>query len=68
VNSLAYTHDRLRQAISANKDGRAPVQLQIKFGDEYRTIPIDYRGGLRYPRLERDEATPARLDDILKAR
>jgi hypothetical protein len=29
---------------------------------------IDYRGGLRYPRLERDASVPARLDDILTPR
>jgi hypothetical protein len=29
---------------------------------------IDYQGGLRYPKLERDPAAPASLDAILTAR
>ena len=46
----------------------ALVELLIKDGERYRTVKIDYHGGLKYPRLERIEGTPARLDDILAAR
>jgi hypothetical protein len=28
-------------------------------------VRIDYHGGLRYPRFERDASVPAHLDDIL---
>ena len=40
----------------------------MKNGERFRTIRIDYHDGLRYPRLERNAATPARLDDILAPR
>ena len=33
---------------------RRPLELLLKNGDQYRTITIDYREGLRYPHLERD--------------
>lgn len=68
VNGMAYSHARLRDAITANKGGGRPIELQFRIGDQYRTVPIDYRGGLQYPRLERAADVPARLDDILKAR
>jgi len=42
--------------------------LQLRYGDVYRTVALDYRGGLRYPRLERNSSTPALLDDIFRSR
>jgi hypothetical protein len=40
----------------------------VKTGDRYTVAHVDYHGGLRYPHLERDPSTPARLDDILAAK
>ncbi len=62
VNSLGYKAERLSDAITANKDGKAPMTLLVKEGDAYRTVLVDYRGGLRYPRLERIANTPDRLE------
>jgi len=45
-----------------------PIELIVKNGDRFKTVRIDYHDGLRYPRLERNMAMPARLDDILAAR
>ena len=67
VNGEAYSADRLKSAITAAKDG-APVTLIVKAGDKYRVVTIDWKGGLRYPRLERVEGTPDRLGDILSPR
>jgi hypothetical protein len=36
--------------------------------DTFRTVRLDYHGGLRYPHLERVEQTPDRLSAILAAR
>ena len=52
----------------APKTATGPIQLLIKDGKHYRTVTLDYHGGLRYPRLERDPSVPARLDDILAPR
>ncbi|MFZ2329901.1 MAG: peptidase M61, partial [Rhodoferax sp.] len=69
VNGRAYKAEGLAQAITANKTGKAPLALLIRDGDLYRTVTIDYRGGLRYPRLERIPGTPERLDSgVLAAR
>ena len=68
VNGEAFDPDDLKDAIKASATSGAPIDLLIKNKDEYRTVKIDYRGGLRYPHLERIDGTPARLDDILAAR
>ena len=68
VNGVAYDGDRLKEAVTAAKGGKAPIELLVKAGERYRTVPIAYHDGLRYPRFERITGTPARLDDILAAR
>jgi predicted metalloprotease with PDZ domain len=69
VNGEAFDADKLKDAVkAAAKPEGALVELLIKDGSRYRMVKIDYRGGLRYPRLERVAGTPARLDDILAAR
>ena len=68
VNARAFNAEVLRDAIAAAKDGNAPVELLVRHGEWYRTIRIDYRGGLRYPRLERIAGTPDRLGAILAPR
>jgi predicted metalloprotease with PDZ domain len=66
VNSVAYKPELLREAITQAKDGSG-VELLIKANDRYRSVKIDYRDGLRYPKLERIEGTPDRLTEILAA-
>lgn len=68
VNGQAYTSDLLEEAVKANKDGKAPIELMIKEFDRYRTVKLDYRGGLRYPHLERIEGKPDYLTPILTAK
>lgn len=67
VNGIAYDADRLKEAITAAKGG-APLSLIVKDGDHYRVVTIDYRGGLKYPRLERVAGTPDRLSAIYAAK
>jgi hypothetical protein len=67
VNGIAYDADRLKEAITAAKTG-APLSLIVKTGDHFRTVQIDYRGGLRYPKLERIPNSPDRLSAIYAAR
>jgi predicted metalloprotease with PDZ domain len=64
VNGIAYDMDRLKEAITEGKKGGAPLNLLVKSGDHYKTVAIDYHGGLRYPRLERIEGTPDLLSAI----
>jgi predicted metalloprotease with PDZ domain len=53
VNSLAYSHDVLKRAITDAKGGSKAIDLLIRRGDRYQTVSIAYGGGLRWPWLER---------------
>jgi predicted metalloprotease with PDZ domain len=68
VNGRAYKPDLLKQAITANKDGSAPLELLLREGELYRTVRMDWRGGLRFPRLERVEGSEDRLGALLGRR
>jgi predicted metalloprotease with PDZ domain len=68
VNGLAYSAERLQRAMSANKDGSAPIELLMREGERFRTLRVDYRGGVRYPRLEKVEGTTERVMEVLRAR
>ena len=64
VNSTAYTPKVLKDAILAAETDKKPLQLQFRDGKQYKTIPLPYYDGMRYPSLQRVEGTPDRLDDI----
>jgi len=68
VNGRLFREDLLKDAIKAAKDSSRTISLLVVVDDYYRTCNIDYHGGLRYPHLERLEAKPDYLDDLIKAR
>lgn len=69
VNGRAYKAQGLKDAIStAAQPGAAPIALLVKSGDLYMTHEVAYRGGLRYPRLERIEGRPDRLSTLFAPR
>lgn len=67
VDGVAYSIDRLKNAIRDAKQSGASIELLVKNGDRYRTVRMDYHDGLRYPHLERDGGV-ALLDQILAPR
>ena len=68
VNGQAYTRDVLKDAIAAAKTSKSPIQLLLKYQGGYRTVSVDYHGGLRYPHLERIEGTPDYLSEMIAVR
>ena len=68
VGGRAYKAELLKAAITANKGGKAPLELLLREGDTFRTVSLDYRGGLRYPRLERMADSEDRLATVLRRR
>jgi hypothetical protein len=52
VNGEAYSADAIKAALTAAKASTAPIELLVKRGDRYLTVPVDYHGGLRWPWLE----------------
>jgi len=68
VNGEAYDADGLKDAIREGKTSNATLEFLVKDNDRFRPVRIDYHGGPRYPHLERTDAAPARLDQILAPR
>jgi predicted metalloprotease with PDZ domain len=66
VNGTEFSGDAFKDAIVSAKDGKTPVTLLVKDGHEFRTISIDYAGGLRYPHLEKVGAGEGSIDVLLK--
>jgi predicted metalloprotease with PDZ domain len=63
VNGRRWSHDVLREAIRASS--KQPVELLLENGDYYRSYKLDYTGGERFPKLERDTARPDLLTRII---
>ena len=64
VDGRAYDADALKTAITTAATSGKPMELLVKKGDRYLTVPIPYKDGLKYPRLEkvadrRNDARPA---------
>jgi predicted metalloprotease with PDZ domain len=66
VNGTAYDGDVIKEAITAAKAG-APLDLLIQRGTRFQSVSIDYKGGLRWPWLERAApgTAPTGLDLLL---
>lgn len=68
VGGIEYSDERLIAAVRANKGTNAPIKLLVKSGTRFRDVVIDYRGGLRYPRLEKIGTGEGGLDRLLAPR
>ena len=64
INGMVFSADALKGAIAA----KARIELTVKRGERIREVSIDYRGGPRYPRLEKTATGEAGLDRLLMAR
>jgi predicted metalloprotease with PDZ domain len=68
VNGRDFDPDALKAAIKAAAGGGPLPELLVHDGDVYRTVKLDWRGGLRYPRLEKTGSGPGTLDALLAPR
>ncbi|HEY0413971.1 MAG TPA: PDZ domain-containing protein [Allosphingosinicella sp.] len=66
VNGRSFDDDALKAAIRAAAGTREPVHLLVQSGDAYRTLDLDWHGGLRYPRLEPTAGGKGTLDALLR--
>jgi hypothetical protein len=57
----------VRDAVKATKE-RADLELIVENGDYFRTLKVSYRGGGRYPALERIAGKGDVLGEILRGR
>ena len=68
VDGFAFDADLLKSAIRSGTRSGEPLELIVREGARFRTVRIDYHGGLRYPHLVRDASRAALLDQILAPR
>ena len=68
INGRNFDGDALKAAIKSAAAGGAAPTLLVHDGDLYRTVTIDWRGGLRYPRLVKTGAGQGSLDALLAPR
>jgi predicted metalloprotease with PDZ domain len=68
VNGNDFSLEGLRNAISATKEGSGGITLDAVNGSETASYKLDYKGGLRFPHLVRDNSKPDYLMDIAKPR
>jgi predicted metalloprotease with PDZ domain len=66
VNGRRFSTDVLRDAIGATKEGDGRIELLCENADFFRPLTLEYKGGRKYPRLERDETKPDLLTAILR--
>lgn len=65
VDGRAYSDEQLEAAIKAASGGTRPIQLLIRQNDQYRTVAVQWNGGLRYPHLEKVGKGESGLDRLL---
>ena len=68
VNGRDFDPDALKDAIKAAAGNGPAPELLIHDGDLYRTVKLDWHGGLRYPRLEKVGTGQGTLDALLAPR
>ncbi len=68
VNGRNFSGDAIKAAIKAAAGNGPAPELLIHDGDVYRTVKLDWHGGLRYPRLEKVGTGEGTLDALLAPR
>src|SRR5262249_26670038 len=53
VNGRRFSVDEFKRALAATKTAADPLELIVENGSYFKTVRVDYHGGLRYPHLER---------------
>ncbi|HEY7888307.1 MAG TPA: hypothetical protein VIC29_08795 [Steroidobacteraceae bacterium] len=68
VNGLDYSPEVMTDALKGAEHDQAPIRLLLKYQGEYKTVAVDYHGGMQYPHLVRLSGTPNYLDEIIAAK
>jgi predicted metalloprotease with PDZ domain len=54
VNGRRWTPELLRTAVKAARTNSAPIELLVENEDYFKSCKVEYHGGEKYPRLERN--------------
>ncbi len=68
VNGRVYSELVMLEAIAAAKGRLEPIRLIVRSGNRVREIPVNWNGGLRYPRLVKTVQADTSLDILLRPR
>jgi predicted metalloprotease with PDZ domain len=64
VDGRRFSIDQLRRALVASTDATTPMAFIVDNAGYFKTVSVDYHGGLRYPHLERVAGTADLLTGI----
>jgi predicted metalloprotease with PDZ domain len=65
VNGMKFSTTALKEAVAKSNKPQSRLQLLTQLTDDtIRTMNVRYRGGARYPHLERDASIPDLLSEI----
>lgn len=65
VDGKPFTLEGIKAAVTAAKGGAAPIMLKIKTDGLESDVPIQWKGGLRYPHLIKTSNGTSGLDQLL---
>ena len=68
VDGRQYSAAVLRESVQSASTIGDPIEVVVKNGEYFSTHKVDYRGGEKYPHLERENRKPDVLSDIVRAR
>ncbi|MDX3900623.1 MAG: peptidase M61 [Sphingobium sp.] len=66
INGDEYSGDVFKAALKGAVTAKKPIEIILKQDKYYRTLSLDYSGGLRYPRLEKTGEGEGSLDRLLQ--
>ncbi|HUY11200.1 MAG TPA: M61 family peptidase [Candidatus Dormibacteraeota bacterium] len=66
IDGRAYTASAFADAIAKAATTKQPLTLLVEHSSIYRSVAIDYTGGLRYPHMVRIKGVPDRLMQVVK--
>ncbi len=65
VNNRRFTSSVMEDAVKRTATSTDPIELLVQNGEYFSVHRIEYRGGERYPHLERDSSKPDVLSVII---
>lgn len=68
VNGRRFSVDELRRVLAESKSATTPMELIVDNSGYFKTVRVDYHGGLRYPHLERVQGATDVLTSIVARR
>ncbi|MDP9361631.1 MAG: PDZ domain-containing protein [Acidobacteriota bacterium] len=66
VNGRAFSTARLRDVVKGSMSATTPMEIIVQNGEFFTTASIDYRGGERYPHLERVTGKADSMEALVK--